>query len=248
MTKINRDKSKFEKWFSFSRHKRRSGAKKLSGLISTDFSKQRKIVIDGDTIRYTHGSSHDLDEHFEALKHEFSGQSELCYTHAKIIVLIRRDFDTKKHFKLLEKLWEEEKDFLLKNLNIRWLISATDTFSDYSDDKAIQGLSVACSCLLNTIKMQESERCIINVKDSIDDKEIVNRLDNGERIPLFDGVSVFKIGTDDTLRNMRWRIDKAAKINIAGEILLEIFSRLQKSDTVYKRFKDKHTRDKTSWW
>jgi len=76
MTKINRDKSKLEKWFSFSRHKRRFGAKKLSGLISTDFSQQRKIVIDGDTIRYTHGSSHDLDEHFEALKHEFSGQSE----------------------------------------------------------------------------------------------------------------------------------------------------------------------------
>jgi hypothetical protein len=96
--------------------------------------------------------------------------------------------------------------------------------------------------------MQESEHCIINVKDSLDDKEIINRLDNGERIPLFDGVSVFKIGTDDTLRNMRWRIDKAAKINIAGEILLEIFSRLQKSNTVYKRFKDKHTRDKTSWW
>jgi hypothetical protein len=109
MTKINRDKSKLEKWFSFSRHKRRFGAKKLSGLISTDFSQQRKIVIDGDTIRYTHGSSHDLDEHFEALKHEFSGQSELCYTHAKIIVLIRRDFEARKHFKLLEKLWEGEK-------------------------------------------------------------------------------------------------------------------------------------------
>jgi len=140
------------------------------------------------------------------------------------------------------------KDFLLKNLNIRWLISATDTFSDYSDDKAIQGLSIACSCLLNTIKMQESERCIINVKDNLDDKEIINRLDNGERIPLFDGTSVFKIGTDDTLRNMRWRIDKAAKINIAGEILLEIFSRLQEYDTVYRRFKDKHTRDKTGWW
>jgi hypothetical protein len=248
MTKINRDKSKFEKWFSFSRHKRRSGAKKLSGLISTDFSKQRKIVIDGDTKRYTHGSSHDLDEHFEALKYEFSGQSELCYTHAKIIVLIRRDFEAKKHFRIFEQLWKEEEEFLLKNLNTRWLISASDTFTDYSDDEAVQGLSIACSCLLNTIKMQESERCIINTKDNSYDKKIINRLDSGERIPLFNGVSVFKIGTDDTLRNMRWRIDKAAEINVAGKILLEIFSRLQESDTVYKRFRDKHTRVKTSWW
>ena len=248
MKKIIREKSKFEKWFSFSRHKRRFGAKKLSKLISTDFSKQRKIIIDTGAVRYTHGSSHDLSEHFDALKHEFSGQSELCYTHAKIIVLIRRDFKAKKHFSLFEKLWKEEKDFLLKKLNIRWLISAADTFFDQSNDKTTQALSLACSCLLNTIKMQESERCISNTNNGLDNQEVINRLNNGERIPLFDGTSVFKIGTDDTLRNMRWRINKAAKINISGEILLEIFLRLQAHDTVYRRFKNKHTRDKTSWW
>ena len=69
-----------------------------------------------------------------------------------------------------------------------------------------------------------------------------------ERVALFDGTSAFAVGTDDTLRNMRWRIDKVAKINIAGEILLEIFLRMQKHNTVYKRFKDKHTRNKTGWW
>ncbi|MDA9058196.1 hypothetical protein N9K59_02895 [Candidatus Thioglobus sp.] len=76
----------------------------------------------------------------------------------------------------------------------------------------------------------------------------MTRLDNEERVPLFDGTSVFKIGTDDTLRNMRWRIDKVAKINIAGEILLEIFLRLQKYDTVFKRLRARHSRSKTGWW
>ena len=47
---------------------------------------------------------------------------------------------------------------------------------------------------------------------------------------------------------MRLRIDKLAKVNIAGEILLEILKRLQENDTVYKRFKDRHTREKTGWW
>ena len=243
-----RDKSRFEKWFSFSRHKRRSGAKELSDQISTDFAKQRQINIDGEETRYTHGSSNDLDKHFEALKAEFVGQSELCYTHAKIIVLIRRDFEAKKHFKIFEQLWQDEKDYLLKNLNTRWLISATDTFADYSNDDAVIGLSVACSCLLNTVKMQESERFITNAQECIDDKEKITKLDNEERSALFDGTSVFKFGTDDTLRNMRWRIDKAAKLNISGQILLEIFLRLQQFETVYKRSKDRHTRDKTGWW
>jgi len=243
-----RKKSRFEEWFSLSRHKRRRGAKELSGKITTDFTNQKQIIVYGDEVKYTHGSSNDLDEHFETLKSEFAGQTELCYTHAKIIVLIRRDFEAQKHFTIFEKLWQQEKDFLLNNLNTRWLISAADTFADYSNDDSTKSLSVACSCLLNTVKIQESERFITNAQDCADDQEKMTKLDNEERFALFDGTSVFKFGTDDTLRNMRWRIDKMAKINIAGEILLEIFKRLQKFDTVYKRSKQRHTRSKTSWW
>jgi len=243
-----RDKTKFEKWFSLSRHKRRAGAKELSSLISTDFKSQRKQIISGDEVIYTHGSSHSVEDHFSALREEFVGQSELCYTHAKIIVLIRRDFEIDNHFKLFEQLWAEEKEHLLENLNTRWLIAATDTFADYSDDDALKSLSIACVCLINTIKLQESERLITNAQNCKDDQERINRLDNEERFSLFDGTSVFKFGTDDTLRNMRWRIDKIAKLNIAGEILLELFKRLQKFDTIYKRTKDRHVRDKTGWW
>ena len=65
---------------------------------------------------------------------------------------------------------------------------------------------------------------------------------------LCDWKSVFKVGTDDTLRNMGWRIDKVAKKNIAGEILIEIFLRLQEHDTVFKRLRDRHSRSKTGWW
>ena len=243
-----RDKTRFERWFSLSRHKRRSGAIVLSEKISSDFSRQKKVIIDGDEIQYTHGSSNNLEEHFVALRDEFIDQSELCYTHAKIIVLIRRDFEVKNQFILFEKLWEEEKDYLLKHLNTRWLISATDTFADLSDDDTIKSLSIACSCLLNTVKIQESEHFITNYDCYEDDSKKIIRLDNEERVPLFDGISVFKVGTDDTLRNMRWRIDKAAKINIAGEVLLEIFLRLQEHDTVFKRLRNKHKRSKTGWW
>jgi len=245
---MKRDKTIFEKWFSLSRYQRKSGAKELSSTISIDFKSQRKKIIAGGKTIYTHGSSNSIQEHFGALKQEFVEKSELCYTHAKIIVLIRRDFEVDNHYKLFEQLWQEEKEHLLKNLNTRWLIAATDTFADYSDDDAIKSLSIACVCLLNTVKLQESERFLTNADQCKDDNEKQNRLDNEERFALFDGTSVFKFGTDDTLRNMRWRINKTAKLNIAGEILLEIFKRLQKFDTVYKRTKDRHARNKTGWW
>lgn len=242
-----RDKTKIEKFFSLSRHKRRANAKKLSTMISTDFKMQKKIMIEGLDKNYTHGSSNDLEGHFNALRKEFSGESELVYTHARIIVLIRREFEEKKHFELFEQLWSEEKDFLLNNLNTRWLISAADTFSDYSKDQTVQALSMACVCLLNTVKIQETERYITHADTCEDDPERIEQLQQ-ERVPLFDGTSAYAVGTDDTLRNMRWRIDKLAKINVAGEILLEVFKRLQEHDTVYKRFKDRHMRKRTGWW
>ena len=245
---MKRYKSKFEKWFSLSRHQRRAGAKKLTDQLSLDFKTLKQQRIPGDDIVYTHGSANDIEKHFNALKQEFAGQSELCYTHAKIIVLIRRESMVEKNFQLFQKLWTEEKDFLLKHLNTRWLIAATDTFADYSDDDAVRSLSVACVCLLNTVKLQESERFITNAWKCNDDQEKLSRLDNEERFSLFDGTSVFKFGTDDTLRNMRWRIDKVAELNVAGEILLEIFLRLQEFDTVYKRSKERHARNKTGWW
>lgn len=243
-----RDKSRFEKWFSFSRHKRRFGAKALSSELSCDFSQQKSSIIDAGEVKYTHGSATEVADHFEALRAEFSGQSELCYTHAKIIVLIRRDFETRKQFALFEQLWAEEGDFLLENLNTRWLISAADTFADHSDDASVRALALACACLLNTVKIQETERLITNAQSCSDSEQVLARLDAGERLPLFDGTSAFKLGTDDTLRNMRWRMDRVARDNVAGSILLEVFARLQQHDTVYKRFKDCHTRSKTGWW
>jgi hypothetical protein len=243
-----RDKTKFEKWFSLSRHQRRSGAKELSSLISTDFKSQRDQIILGDAIAYTHGSSNNIEEHFVALRDEFSGQSELCYTHAKIIVLLRREFEVEKHFKLLEQLWQEESNFLLKNLDFHWLLSAAARFAENSDDKVASSLGIATTCLQVSVRLAESERFLTNAAQCEDDKEKQTRLDNGERIALFEDMPVFKFGTDDTIRFMRWQLDKAAKFHVAGKILLEVFKRLQEIDTVYKRAKDRHTRNKTSWW
>jgi len=243
-----KNKSKLAKFFSLKRHLRRRNANKLSSMINLDFKSQKKSLINSGNLRYTHGSSDNLTLHFENLKNEFTGKSELEYTHAKIIVLMRREYKTKKYFKIFLDLWEEETSFLLKNLNIRWLVSAADTFADFSEKDSEKAAAIACSCLVNTIKLQESEIFLSKRKEYSFDKTLLQKLENEERFALFDGLSVFKFGTDDTIRNMRWRIDKLAKRCLVGKILLEIFKRLQNHNSTYQRAKKLHYRNQTEWW
>jgi hypothetical protein len=47
---------------------------------------------------------------------------------------------------------------------------------------------------------------------------------------------------------MRWRLDQVDNTNIAGKILKEVFNRIQNNETVYKRMRERHIREKTKWW
>jgi len=246
---MKKDKSNFEKWFSLRRHQRRTGAKKASASINTNFREQKDIIISGrKASEPLYGSSNDLEEHLIALREVFIGQSELCYTHAKIIVMLRREFEVDKHFKLLEDLWNQESVFLLKHLDFHWLLSASSRFAENSEDQTASSLGIATTCLQISVRLAESERFLTNSIHLEDDKVKQSRLDDGERIPLFEDVPVFKFGTDDTVRFLRWQLNKAAKFHVAGEILLEVFKRLQEIDTIYKRARDRHVRSKTGWW
>ena len=245
---LKKEKSRFIKWFSFSRHIRRKKASNYLYIFNEDISDLKQKVINTEKIKYTHGSKNDIEDHMEDLRSEFSGQSELCYTIAKIIVLIRRNYKTEKYFDLFEKIWLNEYEFLLKNLNTRWLISSSDTFADQTKDQTELAYAIACSCLINSVKISESERFLEDAEMNKINKKKKLLLDSETRFPLFDGMSVFKFGTDDTLRNMSWRFNKIPDQLICGKILKEVFNRLQIHDTAFKRAKLRHSRKRTEWW
>ena len=243
-------RSKLASFFSLNQHRKRLGAADVANrLDQLDWNKLRDSIIDGDKLEYTYGSDKDLQIHLANLKREFVGHSELEYYHATLIVLIRRGFRADEEFKKFEQLWYEQKEFLIKKLNTRWLISACDTFIDHSEDDYLKSLLMNAVILVNTIKIQESERYLTATENAKPDDSRYSSLQN-ERLALFDGVAGFAVGTDDTLRNMRWRLDKLAQSHPLGYLLIEIFERVQKpkADTVYSRFRTLHTRDKTAWW
>lgn len=247
---VKTPKSKLASLFSLNQHRKRLGAATVAKKFDQlGWDEMREQMIDGSHIEYTYGSDKNLQNHLENLRCEFVGHSELAYYHATLIVLIRRGYQVDKEFKLFEQLWHEQKDYLIHALNTRWLISACDTFIDYSDDDYLKALLMNAVILVNTIKLQESERYLTAIDNSKPDDGRYTSLQN-ERLALFDGVAGFAVGTDDTLRNMRWRLDKLAQSHPLGDLVIEIFERVQKPDssTVYSRFRDLHTRDKTAWW
>lgn len=244
-----RKKSKFEQWFSFSRHQRRFGADKVYAQFNdVDLDKLKTTRIEGTELTYTHGSAKDLNEHIEQLKQEFVGQPQLNHYHASLIVLIRREVDSQNNYAKFKALWLAERDFLLRSLNIRWLISACDTFIDFDEDACLKATLMNAVVLINTLKLQETERFLCD--QSITENPQHQQHLQHQRYALFDGTSAFAVGTDDTLRNMRWRLEQVCEIHLLGQIVIEIFDRLQRDENnnVYSRFKQRHTREKTRWW
>lgn len=244
-----RKKSRLESFLSLNQHRKRLGATKIEKELKTvNLNSLKTKFIDLEETSYTHGADKCLTQHLENLQAEFTGQAELLYYHAKLIVLIRRNHKPEIQFQKFKELWSAEGTFLLKELNTRWLVSAADTFADHSEDALEKAIALSISVLVNTIKISETERYLKNYEAVSNDPERTEVLKH-QRIALFDGTSAFAIGTDDTLRNMRWRMDEVCKQSpILGSLLEEIFRRLQEHDTIYSRFKQLHTRPKTAWW
>ena len=241
-----RKKSAFERFFSFKQYRRRFGAPKIT-VDGTDFERMRLTVVDTESKSYTHGSENDLQEHLNNLRKEFHGATELEYYHAKLNVLLRRGFQTDETFRKFTELWYAEHDFLIQHLNTRWLISAADSFIDHHPDPLTRAYAFNAVTLINTCKVYESERFACNNQTASPDPKQIEALQNG-RTPFFDGTSAFVIGTDDTLRNMHWRLDSMQENIPTFLILKELFRRVNTHETAFKRMKDQHTRKNTVWW
>ena len=243
-----RKKTRLERLLSFNQHRKRFGAGKvMQAQADQTLTTMKNTLIEGNEAVYTYGAEKNIQQHLKNLRTEFAGGSELLHYHASLIVMIRREYETDINVERFEVLWKQESDYLLKHLNTRWLVSAADTFADYAKDPLIRSLALTTAVLFNTVKMQETERYLQKAGDLNDDPERHALLTSG-RVNLADGTSAFAVGTDDTLRNMRWRMDEIAQLHPIGHLLTEVFQRLQNEDTVYQRFRQRHTRSKTAWW
>lgn len=243
---VRRRKSRIERFFSLNQHRKRWGARRHV-VVDPDLAAMRERIVEAGDAVQTHGSEKSLDLHLANLRREFSGQSELLLHHASLVVLIRREVRLSESVSGFEDLWVQEAEFLCRHSNLRWLISAADTFADHARDPQTRAVAIMATLLGNTVKISESDRHIHGAETLAPLPERIERLQAG-MVPLFDGLSVFKAGSDDMLRNMYWRLEPCFAAGPAGMIFKTIYDRMQVNDTAFARLRALHHRDRTGWW
>ncbi|WP_201556107.1 hypothetical protein [Psychrobacter sp. 72-O-c] len=193
----------------------------------------------------------DLEGHLNNLKHQMIGLSELYFYHNTLIILLRRKYKIDETFAELERLWAAESDYLLEYISIRWIVSACDTFIDYSKDIKRAAILMNVVTLMNTLRAYETKKFLQlpaefeSMPLSDDKTDILYRGD----LPLYDGLTYFRIGTDDSLRNMRRRYEKFYKTDkLATTILLSVFERLQNNGSAFATLRQLHRDDWSKWW
>ncbi|WP_459429643.1 glycosyltransferase family 2 protein [Roseivivax sp.] len=93
-----------------------------------------------------------------ALRQEFTGQSELAALHGLLIAHLRKRAFPEEAPALFRRLWAEEADFLLQELDLRWQVSALTTFGDHGAEPGERAAGLALSTLFGAMKLYESER------------------------------------------------------------------------------------------
>lgn len=190
--------------------------------------------------------TNDLQAHLDNLKHQFIGQSELCFYHATLVVLLRRDYKVDKIFAEFAALWAAETDYLLDHLSLRWIISACDSFIDHSEPIRAAILMNVTS-LMTTLRVYETELFLRSAPSAImtDKVEALYHSD----LPLYDGLTYFRVGTDDTLKNMRRRYEQFYDTDRqATTMLLSVFDKLQSNRSAFATMRSLHKSDKSNWW
>jgi hypothetical protein len=92
------------------------------------------------------------------LRDELAGHSELAVLHGLLVAHLRKRSQPAHTYPLFERLWAEQSDHLLDQLNPRWQVSAITTFGDHGRTPVQRQVGSALSVLFGTMKLYESER------------------------------------------------------------------------------------------
>lgn len=164
---------------------------------------------------------------------ELAGQSELAMLHAMLISHLRKHTYPDDAPELFLQLWREEEQWLLDNLQTRWLISAIITFAEHGETEADRNLAARMNMLFSLMKIYEAERCF-----SGNAAQEPFRTQDRNKSPLPMGMKDFSVLKGDLEAHLLaplWRdAEKAPNI---GPLAFHLLTLLNEDDgTVFRRF------------
>ena len=113
---------------------------------------------------------------------------------------------------------------------------------DFSPNPTRQAIFLNIPTLINTLKVYETKLDLLT-DNSLPNPDKVQAYQQ-KHLALYDGLRHFRLGTDDTLHNMRQRYEKFANVDkFAAEFLLTVFDRLQVGETAFALMRQYHESD-----
>lgn len=171
--------------------------------------------------------------HAEKLAYELTGKSGLVYLNALCISYLRRDTPHTDHAKrLFHRLWKEERDILLNQIPMRWLISTLQTFLDHGENGQQQIIGASGYFYGNMIKLYEGERSLLGNQDQ--DSYPGNL---AARMPesLSDLEGYLACRADIFVNVNTMAFENAMGDPVAGPVLLTLMERVQRAETIFTR-------------
>lgn len=215
----------------------------IGSLREDDIPVLKARLVPGEAPVPAYGGEPALEDHFAMLVRAFCGQPQLLLYHALLIVLLRRRIDADAGWTRYQALWRREGAFLAERLDMRWLVSACDTFIDFSPDPGERALALSGTLFANTLKLYETERWAVGTREADPAYQPIDR-----RVDLFDGMTAFVIGQGDMVLNLHRRAAAVTRDATPCALILDaLLRRASQHDTVFRRLRRRHTHAATAW-
>ncbi|MEA5475974.1 hypothetical protein VB716_17300 [Synechococcus sp. CCY9201] len=145
-----------------------------------------------------------------------------------LIKELRNRRGVKENWKELDKILCDEIDLLVKNTNLRWLISICDTIVDH-DKTERRFMALSITTFVNTFRIAEMVK-LTRAKS-------IEKVDEIDFYELYEGITTFSVKKQDTFlnlsRRMKWTIRKDL---LMTRIWDEVVNRIHASDNVMREF------------
>lgn len=149
-----------------------------------------------------------LQDELLIVRKQFEGKPEVCYSCAELIVKIRRSIDLDNSLKMFFELLNNYPDIIIKNTNVRWLISISDTLIDHSENPTQCAVAMNISQFVTQLNVHHS--LLLNC---VDGRLVDNKLRTEIKTDTWGGMITMDFPNGDTLKNMLERIRDVVKLD-----------------------------------
>lgn len=172
----------------------------------------------------------DMQENIDLVRREFAEKPEVCHKLVEHIIYLRRNVDTDHHWAEFNNLIENYLDVLIKEYDVRWMLSILDTMVDY-------GTPVQKATAMTVVAFTKSIAISFSLLDSaMDGKLDIDKIKSGFKSgdivkrPTVEGLSSCDVYNGDTLSYLNKRLNATAELDpTVDAIWREIKSRLKEN-------------------